>query len=109
MIRARPPTTASPHATIGTDVHAENMRHVSDYARGLLIDYPTDRQVRAGSCIFIHPQLPGKTGTGGCIALPEPQLEAVQDHAQSGAVLAVLPRQALDRVKGCLPQRQGAN
>ncbi len=94
---------------IGADVHAENMRYVPEYARGLLIDYPTDRKARAGSCIFIHLQLPGKTGTGGCIALPEPQLEAVQDHVQSGAVLAVLPRQALDRFKGCLPQRQGAN
>ncbi len=94
---------------IGTDGHAENMRHVPDYARGLLIDYPTDRQSRAGSCIFIRLQLPGETGTGGCIALPEPQLEAVQDHVQSGAVLAGLPRQALDRFKGCLPQRQVAN
>jgi len=35
--------------------------------------------------------------------LPEPQLVAVQDHVQAGAVLAILPRQALDRFKGCLP------
>ena len=62
-----------------------------------------DRKARAGSCIFIHLQLPGKTGTNGCVALPEPQLEALQDHVQSGAVLAILPRQALDRFKGCLP------
>jgi L,D-peptidoglycan transpeptidase YkuD (ErfK/YbiS/YcfS/YnhG family) len=47
--------------------------------------------------------LPGKTGTGGCVALPEPQLEAVQDFAQDGAVLAIMPRQALERFKGCLP------
>ena len=71
--------------------------------RGLLVDYPTDRKARAGSCIFIHLQLPGKTGTNGCVALREPQLEAVQDFSRDGAVLAILPRQALARFKGCLP------
>jgi len=88
---------------IGSTVHGENMRHVPEYARGLVIDYPTDRKAKAGSCIFMHLQLPGKTGTSGCVALPEPQLEAVQDHVQGGAVLAILPRQAIDRFKGCLP------
>ncbi len=88
---------------IGPKVHGENMSRVPDYARGLLVDYPTDRKARAGSCIFIHLQLPGKTGTSGCVALPEPQLAAVQDFTQEGAVLAVLPRQALARFNGCLP------
>ena len=88
---------------VGPDVRAENMSRVPDYRRGLLVDYPSDRKARAGSCIFIHLQLPGKTGTGGCVALPEPQLEAVQDFVQDGAVLAIMPRQALDRFKGCLP------
>ena len=88
---------------IGATVHGENMSRVPEYRRGLLVDYPTDRQARAGSCIFIHLQLPGKTGTSGCVALPEPQLAAVQDFAQEGAVLAVLPRGALARFYGCLP------
>jgi D-alanyl-D-alanine dipeptidase len=88
---------------IGPAVRAENMSRIPDYRRGLLVDYPTDRKVRAGSCVFIHLQLPGRTGTGGCVALPEPQLEAVQDFVRDGAVLAVLPRQALVRFKGCLP------
>jgi len=90
---------------IASTVRGENMRRVPEYARGLLVEYPTDRKARAGSCIFIHLQVPGKNGTGGCVALPEPQLEAVQDHVQGGgAVLAILPRQGLDRFKGCLPQ-----
>jgi L,D-peptidoglycan transpeptidase YkuD (ErfK/YbiS/YcfS/YnhG family) len=88
---------------IGPAVRAENMSRIPDYRRGLLVDYPTDRKARAGSCVFIHLQLPGRTGTGGCVALPEPQLEAVQDFVQDGAVLAVLPRHALTRFKGCLP------
>ena len=88
---------------IGSTVHHENMSRIPDYRRGLLVDYPTDRRARAGSCIFIHLQLPGKTGTSGCVAMPQGPLEAVQDFAQEGAVLAVLPRQALARFKGCLP------
>ena len=90
-------------AQVGFKVHGENMWRVPEYRRGLLVNYPTDRAARAGSCIFIHVRLPGATGTSGCVSLPEPQVEALQDFAQSGAVLAVLPRQALDRFKGCLP------
>ena len=95
--------TVTTRAKVGWKVHGENMWRVPEYRRGLLVDYPTDRQKRAGSCIFIHLRLPGKTGTSGCVALPEPQLVGLQDFAQGGAVLAVLPKQALDRFKGCLP------
>jgi L,D-peptidoglycan transpeptidase YkuD (ErfK/YbiS/YcfS/YnhG family) len=96
--------TISRRERIGPKVHAENMSRVPDYARGLFVDYPTDRRARAGSCIFIHLALPGKTGTSGCVAMPEPQLAAVQDFAVDGAVLAILPRPVLARFKGCLPQ-----
>lgn len=95
--------TITTRAKVGSKVHGENMWRVPDYRRGLLVDYPTDRQARAGSCIFIHTRLPGATGTSGCVSLPEPQVRGLQDFAQSGAVLAVLPRQALGRFKGCLP------
>jgi D-alanyl-D-alanine dipeptidase len=88
---------------IGPTIHAENMSRVPDYRRGLLVDYPSERRTRAGSCVFIHLQLPGRTGTGGCVALPEPQLAALQDFAQDGAILAVLPRAALARFRECLP------
>jgi len=95
--------TITTRAKVGAKVHGEDMWRVPEYARGLLVEYPTNRKARAGSCIFIHLQLPGKTGTSGCVALPEPQLEAVQDFVTDGAVLAILPRQALGRFKGCLP------
>lgn len=95
--------TITSRARVGWQVHGENMWRVPEYRRGLLVDYPTDRAARAGSCIFIHVRLPGATGTSGCVSLPEPQVAALQDFAQGGAVLAVLPRQALDRFKGCLP------
>jgi L,D-peptidoglycan transpeptidase YkuD (ErfK/YbiS/YcfS/YnhG family) len=95
--------TISTRAKVGWKVHGENMWRVPEYARGLLVDYPRDANARAGSCIFIHLRLPQATGTSGCVALPEPQLINAQNFAQDGAVLAVLPKQALDRFKGCLP------
>jgi L,D-peptidoglycan transpeptidase YkuD (ErfK/YbiS/YcfS/YnhG family) len=47
--------------------------------------------------------MPHMAGTGGCVALPEPQLVRLQDFTQGGAVLAIVPRGALDRFRGCLP------
>ena len=91
-------------AAVGWTVHGENMWRVREYRRGLLVDYPTDAKARAGSCIFIHVRRPGGSGTAGCVALAEPEVAALQDFAQSGAVLAILPRAALERFKGCLPE-----
>jgi L,D-peptidoglycan transpeptidase YkuD (ErfK/YbiS/YcfS/YnhG family) len=96
--------TITSRAKVGWKVHGENMWRVPEYRRGLLVDYPTDAKARAGSCIFIHARLKGATGTSGCVSLPEPQVEALQDFAQGQAVLAVLPRQAIERFKGCLPE-----
>jgi L,D-peptidoglycan transpeptidase YkuD (ErfK/YbiS/YcfS/YnhG family) len=79
------------------------MWRARDYRRGLLVNYPTNARARAGSCIFIHTRSSGSTGTSGCVALPEAQVEALQDFAEGGAVLAVVPRPVLDRFKGCLP------
>jgi L,D-peptidoglycan transpeptidase YkuD (ErfK/YbiS/YcfS/YnhG family) len=95
--------TISSRAKVGWRVRGENMWRVPDYRRGLLVDYPTDRMDRAGSCIFIHVRQPGRTGTSGCVALPEREVAALQWFTQSGGVLAILPRQALSRFKGCLP------
>jgi L,D-peptidoglycan transpeptidase YkuD (ErfK/YbiS/YcfS/YnhG family) len=96
--------TITSRAKVGWKVHGENMWRVAGYRRGLLVDYPTDAKTRAGSCLFIHTRLLGATGTNGCVSLPEPQVAALQDFAQTGAVLAILPRQALGRFKGCLPE-----
>lgn len=95
--------TITSRAQVGWKVSGENMWRAPEYVRGLLVDYPTDAGARAGSCIFIHARVPGKTGTGGCVALPLARVEALQDFAAPGAVLAILPRQALQRFKGCLP------
>ena len=97
--------TIASRARVGPAVHAENMSRILPmYRRGLLVDYPTDARKQAGSCIFIHVWRSPTTGTAGCVAMPEPRVEALQDFAAAGAVLAILPRGALERLSGCLPR-----
>jgi L,D-peptidoglycan transpeptidase YkuD (ErfK/YbiS/YcfS/YnhG family) len=96
--------TITTRARVGGQVLGENMWRVPEYRHGLLVDYPSSSVARGGSCIFVHLRPTGKkSGTGGCVALDEPQLTGLQDFAQGGAVLAILPRQAFDRFRGCLP------
>lgn len=97
--------TIASRARLGPGVGAENMSAALPmYRRGLLVDYPTDARKRAGSCIFIHVWRSPATGTAGCVALPEPRVTALQDFSEGGAALAILPRNALDRLAGCLPK-----
>jgi L,D-peptidoglycan transpeptidase YkuD (ErfK/YbiS/YcfS/YnhG family) len=97
--------TIASRARLGPAVPAENMsRALPMYRRGLVVNYPTDARRQAGSCIFIHVWRSPATGTAGCVAMPEPRVEALQDFAAGGAVLAVLPRGALERLPGCLPK-----
>ncbi|MBX9823780.1 MAG: hypothetical protein K2Y27_02175 [Xanthobacteraceae bacterium] len=89
----------------GPDVRVENMsRMLPMYRRGLVVDYPTDGRSQAGSCIFIHVWRTPTTGTAGCVAMPEPRVEALQDFAAGGAVIAILPQRALERFAACLPK-----
>jgi L,D-peptidoglycan transpeptidase YkuD (ErfK/YbiS/YcfS/YnhG family) len=96
--------TIGSRARLGPMVSAENMsRALPMYRRGLVVDYPADAKARAGSCIFIHVWRSPAIGTAGCVAIPEPRVEALQDFSADGAALAIFPRAALDRLPGCLP------
>jgi L,D-peptidoglycan transpeptidase YkuD (ErfK/YbiS/YcfS/YnhG family) len=95
--------TITSRAEIGSRIHGEDMRRIRYYRRGLVVDYPTDAARRGGSCIFIHIWEASVRGTVGCIALPEARVETLQDFAQGGAVIAILPHGTLDRFAGCLP------
>jgi L,D-peptidoglycan transpeptidase YkuD (ErfK/YbiS/YcfS/YnhG family) len=84
-------------------VEADDMGSSPLYRRGLFVEYPSDRESRRGSCIFIHIWSAPDIGTAGCVGLPEARVRALQEFSQAGAVLAVLPETALDRFPGCLP------
>jgi L,D-peptidoglycan transpeptidase YkuD (ErfK/YbiS/YcfS/YnhG family) len=94
--------TITKRSEIGS-VEADDMRSSRLYRRGLFIDYPSDREGRRGSCIFIHIWSAPDVGTAGCVGLPEARVRALQQFSRAGAVLAVLPKTALYRFAGCLP------
>jgi L,D-peptidoglycan transpeptidase YkuD (ErfK/YbiS/YcfS/YnhG family) len=85
-------------------VRGERMRNFPGYRHGLFIDYPSDHSKPLGSCIFIHIWDSPTEATAGCIGMPEKEVVDLQNFAEPGAVIAILPRAALDRFKGCLPQ-----
>ncbi len=93
---------------VGQTVTVEYMRSGPLYRRGLVVIYPTNAAIRAGSCIFIHVWKSPTSGTAGCIALPEVRVAALQEFVvQPTAVLAVLPDAARDRLANCLPTATG--
>jgi D-alanyl-D-alanine dipeptidase len=94
--------TITKRSEIGT-VKADDMGSAPLYRRGLFVEYPSDRAGRRGSCIFIHIWSAPDEGTARCIGLPEARVRALQEFAQAGAVIAVLPDSALDRFANCLP------
>jgi L,D-peptidoglycan transpeptidase YkuD (ErfK/YbiS/YcfS/YnhG family) len=90
---------------IEPNTSVENMsRALPMYRRGLVVDYPTVGRARAGSCIFMHVWRSPTSGTAGCVSMPEARVEALQDFAAAGAVVAILPQAALTRFGSCLPK-----
>jgi hypothetical protein len=61
---------------------------------------PDGRQKPWRIAILQHPD----EAAVGCIAVPASEIVALQYFAQEEVVLAVLPKQALGRSKGCLPR-----
>ena len=92
----------------GEHAHVERMHTNANYREGLFVEYPTNAAARAGSCIFIHVWRTAAHPTTGCVALPEARVKALQAFAADGAVIAILPREALPRLPGCLPMQANA-
>ena len=95
--------TITTRAQLGPQTKADNMADTSLFRSGLFVDYPSDRQGKRGSCIFIHVWKTPDTKTSGCVALPEPRVKALQEFSAAGAVLGVLPETAREPSAGCLP------
>ena len=88
---------------IGQSVGTQNMGMMTRYRRGLIVDYPTDAEDRAGSCIHIRKKDP-TSGTAGCLTLPENRVAVLQKFANKHpTVLALIPESVLGRLGDCLP------
>jgi L,D-peptidoglycan transpeptidase YkuD (ErfK/YbiS/YcfS/YnhG family) len=95
--------TVVPKSVAGP-AHGEDMAAVPIYRQGLFIDYPTNREAKGGSCIFVHVWRGSTSGTAGCIAMAERDVEALQRWSQPHTTaIAILAEDAAARFPGCLP------
>ena len=88
-------------------VSGEKMWEIGLYRRGLVVDYPTDRKAKTGSCIFIHVMKKPETPTVGCVAAAEEtvaRLQAFVNEDRQAAAIAIVPSQALGRLGLNLPR-----
>lgn len=90
--------------TLAPETSGEDMATISVYKRGVVVDYPRDRQQKSGSCIFFHIWQAPDEGTAGCIALDEADVAGLQTFAASAKTAAVIwPMAARGRLKSCIP------
>ena len=92
-----------PRRVAGWSTSGEDMATVPLYKRGVVVDYPANAARRAGSCIFVHLWRRPGSPTVGCVAASEQTVLHLQGFRTPGTAIAILPRTALARLKGCLP------
>lgn len=90
-----------PQASVPEGTSGEKMWAIDLYTRGIVVDYPTDRVAKSGSCIFVHVWKSPETPTVGCVAADEATVARLQDWAAAapgGAWIAIVPEGAAARV-----------
>ncbi len=93
-----------PKAKAGEGVSGEDMAAIPPYRKGLFLNYPTSREKRGGSCIFVHVWRTPSSPTSGCVALAEADVEDIQSWSANGATaIGIVPEPAWRRLRGCFP------
>ncbi len=90
-----------PLDTVSEGTSGEKMWAIDLYRRGIVVDYPTSREAKSGSCIFIHVWRTPDTPTAGCVAASEETVKRLQDWtqvAEGGVYLAIVPQGAAARL-----------
>ena len=64
---------------------SERMRRITEYKRGIAVDYNRERVAGKGSCIFLHHWSGPASSTAGCIAMSEEDLLTVLSWLDPGA------------------------
>jgi L,D-peptidoglycan transpeptidase YkuD (ErfK/YbiS/YcfS/YnhG family) len=81
----------------------EEMGSISLYRKGFFIDYPTNAERRAGSCIFIHVWRSSMKGTNGCIATAQSTVEKLHRWVrQKNTLIAIFPEREMRHIEECL-------
>lgn len=92
-----------PQDSVPEGTSGERMWEIDLYKRGIVVDYPTSREARSGSCIFVHVWKSPDTPTVGCVAMGSEAVARLQEWTSpltraQGAWIAIVPRPALERL-----------
>jgi L,D-peptidoglycan transpeptidase YkuD (ErfK/YbiS/YcfS/YnhG family) len=110
-VRSRYYNTIMPKAQAGDGTTGEDMGRIFLYRHGLFIEYPTSRERKGGSCIFIHVWRSPASPTSGCVALAEDNVINLQkwtERQRRPTLLGIVSQAALNRLQSCF-SRSGAN
>jgi L,D-peptidoglycan transpeptidase YkuD (ErfK/YbiS/YcfS/YnhG family) len=92
-----------PRNSLPKNTTGEDMREVALYRHGLTVEYPSDANTKAGSCIFVHIWRSPASGTAGCVAAPESVIVDLQQWARdSDPWIAVYADEDANRLRDCL-------
>ncbi len=82
---------------------SEKMSSVKLYELGAEINYKSNAEKVAGSCIFLHLWRDSNKGTAGCIATSKPNVESILNFAKDDTpvVTAVFTRAIYTQIAGC--------
>lgn len=68
---------------------SEKMSKIPEYQYGFNIEYPSQREKKQGSCLFVHTLLNPLKGTAGCIALPVKDILIMNRMIQESKIVQI--------------------
>jgi L,D-peptidoglycan transpeptidase YkuD (ErfK/YbiS/YcfS/YnhG family) len=87
----------------GLDTSGEAMREIEVYRNGIVVDYPSDRSAKSGSCIFLHIWTEPGEGTSGCVALSEQDIQHLQAFSSDQpTAIAIWPWTSGTHLQSCI-------
>jgi L,D-peptidoglycan transpeptidase YkuD (ErfK/YbiS/YcfS/YnhG family) len=91
-----------PRAQAGNAKGGEDMGTIEQYREGLFVNYPTNRALKGGSCIFIHIWRGEGSATAGCVAMQEADIVELQQWSEGAkTVIGILPETAWRKLHAC--------
>lgn len=98
-----------PQSSVSETTAGQKMASVEQFRRGLFVDYPPRRAVKAGSCIFVQVWRGEGAATSAHIGLPEKSILDLQDWGGDRFMaIAIVHKEALPRFRRCLPSLDGS-
>ena len=88
-------------SAVKSSVSGERMWRIPLYSRGYVVDFPTSRKHRGGSCIFIHLWRTPRHATAGCVAVSHRSMDQLDRWIVPGRTAIAIMPEADERWRNC--------